>query len=157
MLLIIKELADRFIEFVLANVKGDNREDKLINALKSCVGLITILGGLIIWLLLNHVNLMLTAKDMEAGLSRVNELFDSSSSNSLSSFVALNQSLNLQLEENKNERVFFLSTVGKLTEENKWLRMTLVKTIDDKELLKEEYKELLQVCLPIIKENHENN
>lgn len=157
MLLLLKELTDRFIEFVLGQVKGDTREEKLTSALKSCVSLVTIISFLTIWLLVNHINLMITARDMENGLNRVNELFDTESNNSLSVFVEVNQKLTAQLEENRTERVLFLNTLGKLSEENKWLRMTLVKTLDDGETLKEEYKTLLNACVPNIKENSDTN
>lgn len=157
MLLLLKELTDRFIEFVLGQVKGDTREEKLTSALKSCVSLVSIIGFLTIWLLINHINLMITARDMENGLNRVNELFDTESNNSLSVFVEVNQKLTAQLEENRTERVLFLNTLGKLSEENKWLRMTLVKTLDEGEVLKEEYKTLLNACVPNVKENSDTN
>lgn len=157
MVLVIKELAERFIEFVLSVVKGDTTEDKLISALKSCALLMTILGSACIWLGIAYFNTLIVVKDMEVGLDRVNELFDRNGENSISIFVTMNQRLTQEVNKTKDDNILLLSGISKLAEENKWLRDKLNRNLENTLIVKEEYKQLLGFCIPAIKNNKRDN
>lgn len=157
MFLLLNELADRFIEFVLSNVKGGSVEDKLTSAIKSCGLLIAVLGSLSVWLGVGYFNLLIDAKDLEGSLQRVNGLFESEGPNSLSIFVGLNEKLNEESNKVKGENLLLLNNVIILAEENKWLKGRLDRTLVTNDTIKKEYKELLHYCIPVIKSYNRGN
>lgn len=157
MFLLLNELADRFIEFVLRSVNGGSVEDKLTSAIKSCGLLIAVLGSMSVWLGVGYFNLLVDTRDLEGNLQRVNGLFVSEGPNSLSVFVGLNEKLNEENDKVKVENLLLLNNVIILAEENKWLKGRLDRTLEVNEAVKKEYKELLQLCIPVIKNYNKGN
>lgn len=157
MFLVVKELADRFIESVLSVVKGDTKEEKLESALKSCGLMIGTLGSILIWVSVSYYNVLVLAKDMEVGLKKVNQLFDDGSDNSISVFVSINDKLSVELEQVKKENMLLLTGASQVVEENKWLRQKLDRTSDNIKVVKAEYRDLLGQCVPTVIKNSRDN
>jgi hypothetical protein len=144
---LIKELADRFIEFVLRFVKGDTVEEQLTSALKSAVFLIAILGWLGVSMLMANVNLRMELADMESGVSKVSLLFDQTDGGPINSFIRINDSLNRQVNLIKQENMLLFKNNIMLKDENNFLRPILLRTLQDAERIKRNNEVLLQKCL----------
>lgn len=145
---LIKELADRFIEFVLAMVKGETLEAQLTSALKSAIFLVTILGFVIVGLLVSNLNLRIQIADMEVGISKVNLLFDTEDGSPLKGFLKVNDLLSTQNNATKEENIQLLTSNIKMGEELNWLRIQLVETLEQNALLKDNNKAILMKCFP---------
>lgn len=145
---LVKELADRFIEFVLRFVKGETVEEQLTSALKSAVFLIAILGWATIGLLMGNINLRVELSDMNAGVTRMNLLFDPTDGGPIKGFVRINDSLTKQLGLVKQENTLLFKNNIRLTDENSFLRPYLVRALAESERIKKNNDVLLQMCAP---------
>lgn len=147
MITLFKELADRFIEFVLGLVKGETLEEQLTSALKSAIFLVSVLGFVVTALLVSNLNLRIELSDMEAGVSKVNLLFDSEGGGPIRGFLRINDVLSEQNGVIKQENILLLKGNVRLTEENHWLRLHLVEVLDENQLLRDNNKVLLLKCV----------
>jgi hypothetical protein len=145
---LLKELADRFIEFVLRFVKGETVEEQLTSALKSAVFLIAILAWAAIGLSMANINLRVELSDMEAGVAKMNLLFDPTEGGPLKAFVRINDSLSNQLRLVKQENLLLFQSNIKLNDENNFLRPYLVRSLAESERLKINNDVLLKMCAP---------
>lgn len=149
MLALIKELADRFIEFVLAMVKGETVEEQLTSALKSCIFLISVLGCAVAALAVSNLNKSLEISDMEVGVAKVKMLFDTEGGGPINGFLRINDMLSTQNNEVKQENILLLKSNAKLTEENHWLRLHLIKILEENDLLRNNNEALLNKYNPL--------
>lgn len=145
---LIKELADRFIEFVLKFVKGDTVEEQLTSALKSAVFLIAILGWACVGLLMANINLRVENSDMQAGISKMNLLFDPTDGGPVKAFVRINDALTRQVSLIKQENMMLFKNNIKLTDENSILRPYLVNALQEAARVKSNNDVLLKLCTP---------
>jgi len=148
MLMLFKELGDRFIEFVLALVKGETLEKQLTSALKSTIFLISILGFAVTSLLVSNISLRLDLADMEVGMSKVNILFDTEKGGPIKGFIRINDVLSDQNAAARQENIVLLTKNIKVTEENRWLRFHLLKVLQETNMLRANNEVLLQKCAP---------
>lgn len=145
---LLKELVDRFIEFVLRFVRGATVEEQLTSALKSAGFLIVILAWATIGLLLANINLRVDLSDMEAGVSKMNLLLDPTDGGPLKAFVRINDSLSKQMTLVKQENLLLFKNNIKLTDENNFLRPYLIRALAENERLKTNNDALLKMCTP---------
>lgn len=147
MFALLKELADRFIEFVLILSKGENTETRLTSALKSSIYLISVLGCIIASLIVTNINQRIRLDDTESGVRRVNELFDTTSGGPINGFLRANETLVNQNVAIKRENVLLLKAVITLGEQNKWTRLQVAQLIDENRTLKENNSTIRQMCV----------
>lgn len=145
---LIKELADRFIEFVLRFVEGETPEEQLTSVLKSAVFLIAILAWATVGLLMANINLRIENKDMEAGIVKMNLVFNPEDGGPINSFIRINDSLNRQVTLVKQENMLLFKNNITLTDENNFLRPYLVKALQESEQIKKNNDVLLRLCGP---------
>lgn len=143
---LIKELADRFIEFVLRFVKGETVEEQLTSALKSAVFLIAILAWSSISLLMANINLRVELSDMESGVSKVSLLFDQTDGGPINSFIRINDALNRQVGLVKQENTLLFKNNIQLKDENNFLRPILLRTLMEADRIKRNNDALLLKC-----------
>lgn len=143
---LMKELADRFIEFVLKFVKGDTVEEQLTSVLKSAIFLIAILGYASITMGLANINLRIENADMEAGIEKMNIIFGQEEGGPLNSFIRINDGLNKQVSLVKQENLMLFKNNIALTDENNFLRPYLVRALQENALLKENNGVLIGFC-----------
>lgn len=145
---LLKELADRFIEFVLQFVKGETVEEQLTSALKSAVFMIAILAWSTIGLSMANVNLRVEYSDLEAGVVKMNLLLDPTEGGPLKAFVRINDTLSKQVQLVKEENILLVRNNIKLIDENNFLRPYLVRALAETERLKVNNDVLLSICSP---------
>lgn len=145
---LVKELVDRFIEFVLKFVKGDTTEEQLTSVLKSAVFLIAILAWATIGLLMANINLRIENNDMEAGVSKMNLIFSPEDGGPINSFIRINDTLNRQVTLVKQENMLLFKNNIKLTDENNFLRPYLVRALQEADQIKRNNDVLLGLCKP---------
>lgn len=145
---LMKELADRFIEFVLKFVKGDTVEEQLTSALKSAIFLIAVLGYVAVTTGLANINLRIENADMETGIAKMNVVFGQEDGGPLNSFIRINDSLNKQVSLVKQENLILFKNNITLTDENNFLRPYLVRALEENKLLKNNNTVLLNFCKP---------
>jgi len=143
---LIKELADRFIEFVLRFVKGETVEEQLTSALKSAVFLIAILAWSSISMLMANINLRVELSDMESGVSKVSLLFDQTDGGPINSFIRINDALNRQVGLVKQENTLLFKNNIQLKDENNFLRPILLRTLMEADRIKKNNDALLLKC-----------
>lgn len=151
---LVKELADRFIEFVLKFVKGETVEEQLTSVLKSAVFLIAILAWATIGLLMANINLRIENNDMEAGVSKMNLIFSPEDGGPINSFIRINDTLNRQVSLVKQENMLLFKNNIKLTDENNFLRPYLVRALQEADQIKRNNDVLLGLCKPAKKLPH---
>jgi len=142
---LIKELADRFIEFVLAMVKGETVEAQLTSALASCIFLVCILGCVCVALGVSNLNKNIELQDMEQAVARVKLLFDTEGGGPINNFLRINEALTAQNNEVKEENVLLLKVNAKLSSDNHWLRLHLIKTLEVNDLLRKNNEALINL------------
>jgi len=142
---LFKELADRFIEFVLSLVKGETVEDQLTSALMSCIFLLCVLGCATTSLLVSNMNKSIELADKDAAIERVKLLFDTEGGGPINSFLRINDVLSGQNNEVKQENILLLKANIKLGEENHWLRINLIRSLDENDILRKNNEVLLKV------------
>mgnify|MGYP001083637558 FL=1 len=147
MLAVFRELTNRSIEFVLSLTKGETLEEQLTSALKTSIFLVTVLMFLVTSLLIANVNMRTELSDMEEGISKVNLLFDGDNGGPIKGFIRINDMLAGQNATLKQENILFLKTNARLFEQNHWLRLQLIQTLDENDLLRKNNKVLLDKAL----------
>lgn len=145
---LLKELADRFIEFVLQFVKGETVEEQLTSALKSAVFMIAILAWAAIGLFMANVNLRVEYSDLEAGVVKMNLLLNPTEEGPLKAFVRINDSLSKQVKLVKEENILLFRNNIKLSDENNFLRPYLIRALAETERVKANNDVLLAMCSP---------
>lgn len=119
---IIEELMNRFIEFILQYVKGESAEERLTSALRTSIYTTTALFWLLVSLLVSSVLMKIEIANLQAGIQRINVLFDSSAQNSpFSEFIKLNNSLVQRLELSTQEKEYLIRENVKLLSINEGL------------------------------------
>lgn len=146
MLAIAKEMADRFIEFVLRFFKGESIEDQLTKALKASVLMISVLLFIIFSLTTTNLNLRMELTDAEVGLSKINLLFDGGSGGPIGGFIRINDALNTQMNMVKEQNLWLVERTAGLSSENSFLKRHLVSVLGENKLLKNNNNVLLLRC-----------
>lgn len=146
MLAIAKEMADRFIEFVLRFFKGESIEDQLAKALKAAALMISVLLFIIFSLTTTNLNLRMELTDAEVGLSKINLLFDGGGGGPISGFIRINKALNTQMDMVKEQNLWLVEKTAGLSSENSFLKRHLVSVLKENELLKDNNEVLLLRC-----------
>lgn len=146
MFALMKELADRFIEFVLLLSKGEDVEARLTAALKSSIYLISALGCIIASLLVANLNQRVQLTDMEVGIQKVNLLFDSTAGGPIKGFLRINEALTDQNLLIKQENILLLKTSISLSEQNRWMKLQLLQLLDENKMLKENNGVIRHMC-----------
>lgn len=147
MLAVFRELTNRSIEFVLSLTKGETLEEQLTSALKTSIFLITVLMFTVTSLLIANYNMRVERLDLEVGISKVNLLFDGDNGGPIKGFIRINDMLAGQNSALKQENILFLKTNSRLFEQNHWLRLQLLQTLDENTILRENNKVLLNKAL----------
>lgn len=147
MLAVFRELTNRSIEFVLSLTKGETLEEQLTSALKTSIFLITVLMFTVTSLLIANYNMRVERLDLEVGISKVNLLFDGDNGGPIKGFIRINDMLAGQNNALKQENILFLKTNSRLFEQNHWLRLQLLQTLDENTILRENNKALLNKAL----------
>jgi hypothetical protein len=147
MLAVFRELTNRSIEFVLSLTKGETLEEQLTSALKTSIFLITVLMFTVTSLLIANYNMRIERLDLEVGISKVNLLFDGDNGGPIKGFIRINDMLAAQNNALKQENILFLKTNARLFEQNHWLRLQLLQTLDENNILRENNKALLNKVL----------
>lgn len=145
---ISKEMADRFIEFVLKFFKGESVEDQLTKAIKLCVAFISVLLFCCFSLLVTNLNLRMNLADAEAGLAKINVLFDAAGSGPISGFIRINTALSRQMDLIKEQNVWLIKKSTKLSSENTFLKRHLLSVLEENQLLKKNNDLLIAKCNP---------
>lgn len=145
MLAVFRELTNRSIEFVLSLTKGETLEEQLTSALKTLIFGVTVLLFAVTSLAIANFNMRTELSDMEAGISKVNLLFDGDNGGPIKGFIRINDMLAGQNVSLKQENVLFLKTNTRLFEQNHWLRLQLLQTLDENELLRRNNKVLVDL------------
>lgn len=145
---IAKEMADRFIEFVLKFFKGESAEDQLTKALKAAVLLISVLLFTLFTLSSTVINQRMDLADAEIGLAKINILFDQAggAGGPLREFIRINDALTRQLDAVKNQNIILAKQSNSSSGENKILRAHLLKVLGENETLKRNNDVLLGMC-----------
>lgn len=146
MLAIAKEMADRFIEFVLRLFKGESIEDQLTKALKAAVLMISVLLFAIFSLVTTNLNLRMELKDAEVGLSKINLLFEGGGGGPIDRFIRINNALNAQMNMVKEQNIWLVERTTTLSSENSYLKRHLVNVLGENDLLKANNSILLARC-----------
>jgi len=147
MLAVFRELTNRSIEFVLSLTKGETLEEQLTSALKTSIFLVTVLMFTATSLLIANFNMRTELSDMEVGISKVNLLFDGDNGGPIKGFIRINDMLAGQNVALKQENILFLKTNARLFEQNHWLRLQLLQTLDENTILRENNKALVRKAL----------
>lgn len=147
MLAVFRELTNRSIEFVLSLTKGETLEEQLTSALKTSIFLITVLMFTVTSLLIANYNMRVERLDLEVGISKVNLLFDGDNGGPIKGFIRINDMLAGQNNALKQENILLLKTNSRLFEQNHWLRLQLLQTLDENTILRENNKVLLNKAL----------
>lgn len=147
MLAVFRELTNRSIEFVLSLTKGETLEEQLTSALKTSIFLVTVLMFTVTSLLIANYNMRIERLDLEVGISKVNLLFDGDNGGPIKGFIRINDMLAGQNMSLKQENILFLKTNARLFEQNHWLRLQLLQTLDENNILRENNKVLLNKVL----------
>lgn len=143
---IAKEMADRFIEFVLRFFKGESIEDQLTKALKASVLLISVLLFIIFSLTTTNLSLRMNLTEAEVGMSKINLLFDGGGGGPIGGFIRINDALSLQMNMVKEQNLWLVKRTTSLAGENTFLKRHLINVLEENQLLKNNNSVLLLVC-----------
>lgn len=146
MLAIAKEMADRFIEFVLRFFKGESVEDQLTKALKAAVFMISVLLFIIFSLITTNLNLRMELMDANVGLSKINLLFDGGGGGPIGGFIRINDALSTQMNMVKEQNLWLVERTTTLSGENTFLKRHLVNVLEENDMLKANNSTLLAMC-----------
>ena len=146
MLAVIKELTDRFIEFILSLSKGETLEAQLTSALKSCIFVMTAVIAVVINLVITNIHQRIELKDMEEGIAKVSILFDDTSSGSINGFLRVNRILSEENISLKKDNIALLSQTVKLGAEYRSQNFLLLQLITENKTLIENNSALLLTC-----------
>ena len=121
MLAVLRELTDRFIEFILKNVKGDSEEAKLVAALKTLALTITVLIWMVVGLLFSNINLRIDFNDLNLGMERMSVIFSATDENPFYKFLKVNDALSARNERLVKDNSSLLKQNVRLTQQNVYL------------------------------------
>lgn len=144
---LLKELVDRFIEFLLKMSKGDSAEAKLTSVLKSTVFLVSVLVFAVISLIGENLNMRTQLADYKSVSAKLGVLLKPQSVASAAEEISkLSASINDSNNKLRNENTKLLEQNIALTHENYWIQITLNRTLQDNKLIRENNALLMRVC-----------
>lgn len=147
---LVKELVDRFIEFLLKMSKGQSPEAKLTSVLKSTVFLISVLVFAVFSMVAENLNMRTQLADYKSVSAKLGVLLKPQSvAGAAEEITKLSASINdsnnkLRVENNK-----LLESNVALTHENYWIQLVLNRTLQESKLLRDNNVFLLNACLVI--------
>lgn len=147
---LVKELVDRFIEFLLKMSKGESPEAKLTSVLKSTVFLISVLVFAVFSMVAENLNMRTQLADYKSVSAKLGVLLKPQSvAGAAEEITKLSASINdsnnkLRVENNK-----LLESNVALTHENYWIQLVLNRTLQESKLLRDNNVFLLNACLVI--------
>lgn len=104
MFIVLKELADRFIESIVPKVQGETYEEKIRVVLRWTIFYATIVTWLVFGLGLQYTHAMLGKKEWEETSEVIQQIF-AVEDNPLKSFVTINRGLTARLETIQDEHI----------------------------------------------------
>lgn len=124
MFIVLKELADRFIESIVPKVQGETYEEKIRVVLRWTIFYATIVTWLVFGLGLQYTHAMLSKKEWEETSEVIQQIF-AVDDNPLKSFVTINRGLTARLETIQDEhiavlkeRALLIRDIERLTQDN---------------------------------------
>lgn len=146
---LLKELVDRFIEFLLKMSKGETPEAKLTSVLKSTVFLLSVLIFASISLLAENINLRTQLNDYKSVATKVGLLLNPENLNVTADEISkLTTTIELSNNTLRKENTHLTETNIQLGQENYWIQVLLQKTLQDTRRLKANNDTLLKMCRP---------
>lgn len=146
---LLKELVDRFIEFLLKMSKGESAEAKLTSVLKSTVFLISVLVFVTISLLGENINMRTQLADYKSVAAKVGMLLNPDTMTGAADEIT---KLSASIDENNNtlriENNKLVESNISLSHENYWIQVLLNKTLQDNIRLKDNNDFLLNTRRP---------
>lgn len=144
---LLKELVDRFIEFLLKMSKGETAEAKLTSVLKSTVFLISVLVFAVFSLVAENFNMRTQLADYKSVSAKLGVLLKpQSAAGAAEEITKLSASINDSNNKLRNENTRLLETNIALTHENYWIQVVLNRTLQESKLLKENNMFLVRTC-----------
>jgi hypothetical protein len=141
---LLKELVDRFIEFLLHITQGDSPEARLTSVLKSTVFLISVLVFALISLVVDNFNLRFQLKDYESVASKVGFLLNPENASSTADELnKLSTSIDTNSNTLRKENAELSESNISLVHENYWLQVLLKKQMAEMKRLKDNNDALL--------------
>ena len=141
---VLRELMDRFIEFILKYTGGTTLEERLTTALKTSVFLASALLWLFLGLFMSYIIQRSQINALESGIEKINILFNlDDASGPFGGFVKLNNSLADQVGTVKHENIMLIKANMKLTDEKQFLTIRLI----DSASRRRDLEKKLDVCL----------
>lgn len=154
MFAVIKELTDRFIEFVMRYIGGDTVEEKLKQLVNTAIYFIAGLLWVVIGLMITIFNQRIEIADLETGVEKINVLFNTSEDGGpLGGFIKVNNSLIGQVAELNKENLLMAKDNVKLNDENHFLKFQLLTMLGRNKELNDNlaqtqfmYNQLSRIC-----------
>ncbi|UVD32179.1 hypothetical protein [Vibrio phage phiKT1028] len=104
MFIVLRELADRFIESTVPKVQGETYEEKIRVVLRWTIFYATIMTWLVVGLGVQYTHAMLGKQEWEETSAVIQQIF-AVEDNPLKSFVTINRSLTARLETIQDEHI----------------------------------------------------
>lgn len=144
---LLKELVDRFIEFLLKMSKGESPEAKLTSVLKSTVFLISVLVFAVLSLIAENLNMRTQLADYKSVSAKLGVLLKPQSvAGAAEEIGKLSASINDSNNKLRHENTKLLEQNVALTHENYWIQVVLNRTLQESKLLRENNLILMQAC-----------
>lgn len=144
---LLRELTDRFIEFILKMVKGDTPEAQLTSALKSCVLLIAGLLTVSVTLAGNNWELRQQYKDYESAVGKLGFILNPDNMNGTSKEItALVRSIDENTNTIRKENTRLTGINVGLASENSTLHLILGKQMQEVARIRANNDVLLRMC-----------
>lgn len=142
---LLKELVDRFIEFLLHITQGETPEARLTSVLKSTVFLISVLVFALISVGVDNFNLRFQLKDYESVASKVGFLLNPENASTTAEEInKLSASIDANSNALRKENNQLTETNVSLMQENYWLQLLLKKQLHEMKRVKANNDALLQ-------------
>ena len=146
---LLKELVDRFIEFLLKMSKGESPEAKLTSVLKSTVFLLSVLIFASISLLTENINLRNQLNDYKSVTAKVGGLLNPDNLNATATEISkLAASIETNSNDLRTENIKLVEINVSLSQENYWMQVLLQKALRENRRIKNNNDALLLKCLP---------